>query len=316
MPLRPYLAPLKIARAAIRYQEELAYESAYADARAHAALDAGGIPDLENELYMACLKGARLILIDNDWAACEIDGVRAAPASPQAYSGYEWVCPGRHVLTMRTASAPRVHHFMLYPGEVLVRRRNADGDWAPVDVAEEQRAFAARVETWPRGAGADYWQAVARIRINAGAAKSRRLVVEETCRRIDGLVARVLGGEEPQKLAKAVNEAAVGLIGVALRIEDIEELVRLTAFQAWELRSAQKLEHAATVCHLGLTVLPDDPTLGAVLAAILADQGAGTDALALLDRVAKRPTGLSPQGEALAKTTRARLGGSTDTPFR
>ncbi|MBL8613529.1 MAG: hypothetical protein JNL38_39690 [Myxococcales bacterium] len=329
MLLHALLAGVKIARAADRYQEDALYEQAVAEARVDRMMAESGFEEILAELSAGCARevGGALVLVGHDPATTEIDGVKAlagAAAGPTALVG---VCGGRHVVGggSGTADAPRAtaggpfrggstppgaradapFPVVVYPRELVAVRRGPSG-W--------ERMSRADTEGWERAVHGqeaplfDYFRLVASVRHSAGAAKRRREVMEAARSGVDSLVAKVACGVAPESLRPHVAELGALLVGVPLGQAMLHELVRVIGYQAWEIAAAGHADRARLACQLGLAILPDDPSLSALLASMWVDAGRLDEARASLAVAESRPLAITDQARALAEDTRTRAG--------
>jgi hypothetical protein len=67
-----------------------------------------------------------LILLDNDWERCEMDGIRVVlnrlPGATDEPLGIDHVCPGRHIVRTTLSSGVATLDTLLYPGDMLAFR--------------------------------------------------------------------------------------------------------------------------------------------------------------------------------------------------
>ncbi|MFT3769163.1 MAG: hypothetical protein QM820_27305 [Minicystis sp.] len=290
----------------------------------------GGMPPIERELQQACTgKGSGLlILLDNEWPACEIDGVRLADLDPSMIAGpsaaadatsgpYRGgpargltgcfnVCPGRHVVSTRPGGreAPIALSFLVYPGEWLVRRLDREARaFVPVDADEEARI---RAQVSQKALVlADYFAAVARVRARANMARPISYV-HHASNELWKLIIRIDNGNPTGPLAAIAQELAAGLVGVPM--SGIDEITKMIGRAAWERAAAGKRQEAWLVVNLGLAVLTEEPTLLALLGELDAQQGKVADAIRSLDLALARERVIDPFWLERARALRAKLG--------
>jgi hypothetical protein len=320
MLLKAIFTAAKVAGAAQDYSDELRYENDRATALAEMTLDASGLPERHAELLAACTNPhafGTLLFPDGDWAAREIDGVRPSGATP-ASVGFAYVCPGRHVVVTRAANRPAsVLHFLVYPGETFVRRLEPSSNtfvrYDPSVEADWRAAAHGGQQGRLGGALLDYFATVARFRVTAGAARPVAQAHADAYQRMESVIARVIAGAAPAELAAEVNAIAIGLVGVPLFRDTLAKLTSVLGYHAWEQLSKGDLAMANVVCHLGLTILPDDPTLSSLLASVHAAGGDHARALQLLEAALDRRHAFAEGAEARAVAARddarAKLGG-------
>jgi hypothetical protein len=247
-----------------------AYDYATENDRALEAADGAIAESPETrELRIACRRESNpgtVVLCDNDWGACELDGVRLdryeldaeleeGEVSAQAIRG---VCAGRHSITTRLGAKTAHLAFLMKPGQLLLRqldRGSASFVACDAEMEEEARAALASKEL----AAISYYRAVARARLNARAVVGTWELFPRVGAEIAKLVGRVDAGEDAAALSASVQKIAQGLVGAPL--VDTQPLASLFGAAAWQRAAAGKLQEAWLVTNAGLVILPDEPSL-------------------------------------------------------
>lgn len=266
------------------------------------------------------------IFFDNQWAYTEVDGVNMAtdfgalvvnPDGSARFQGTDRgfdpsrivgclnVCVGRHTISTKLdgAGPPVVLPFLVYPGECFVRRLDRSARaWVRIDAAEQERL----VESVSSDTSvlADYFQGVAQVRARAGVARMPAHfthVVNE----VEKLIARIDAREPPARLGSVANQLAAELVGVPL--ESVDELTRLIGRCSWERASAGYQHEAWLVANLGLVILPEEPSILALLGVLNAHAGKRAEAIQALDLALARERFLDPFWAQQARVTRASL---------
>ena len=223
-----------------------------------------------------------LILLDNDWERCEMDGVRVVlnrlPGATDEPLGIDHVCPGRHIVRTTLSSGVATLDTLLYPGDMLAFRLDEErAAWEAVD--DEERALLVEAINQGQIDFYDYFERVATPRLAAGLARPREESLGAVGRGVMALIARLDGGEEPSRLAPDVHRFAAALLG--LPIPSFDPIAKPIATMAWERASAGRRDLAEFITHLGLALLPGEPSLLACLARLAAEDGRWDEALAL-----------------------------------
>jgi hypothetical protein len=339
MLLHALLAGVKVARALDGIQDEQAYERMFAEERSMRALDEGGMLEAQSELDGACngLSRCALVVVGAEPGSVELDGVKAdagkdGNGKPLAILS---LCAGRHHIVVpsadgaaRTSGPPGgayrgshapaptpfwPHPFTIFEGEVLALRVTPTG-WtrdSAVPSAELSRMLDAGEVS-----RADYFQQIARVRITAGAAQPRRQVMDRVRVGIDSILGKVAAGVLPEALRTQVSQVSAALVGVPLPRSFSDELVRIIGYQAWEIRAAGHPDRAELACHLGLALLPEDPSLSTLLASLLVAREHIDEARAYLDTAEARGRGLTDSARTLFQTTRAQCGSTSASDVR
>jgi hypothetical protein len=301
-------------------------------AETQASFAAGGVSEAERWMHHACAPPSAgfALFLDNDWAHCEIDAVRMAdldagalggPTGASSASGggspyrggqanqlmgcYN-VCAGRHVVSATPGGrgAPAVLPFLLYPGEQLVRRLDREARaWVRVDADEEARlreqvsAHALLL--------ADYFSAVARPRTRAGLS-SFGVDVAAVGNEVWKLIIRIDDGAPVPQTAAIARELAGKMVGVPMAA--FEDITKMVGRAAWDRFAAGKLDDAWLVANLGLLVLPEEPTLLALLGTLEAKQGKPANARTSLTLALGRAKYLDPYWATQATALLTQLG--------
>jgi len=267
------------------------------------------------ELWAACTGdvASLVVLGNNDWSDCWVDGVRVQPEATegQKAGGYRQasdllgpgphgllgVYPGRHTVATRLDGSWVEASFMLFPREALCLRLDRDGRVFDTYEKAHAEAILARL-----GTGAlelvHYSTTVAVPLVQAYRAKSSREGTGQCLLHVKAMVAAALTRDEARTFGCA-KEAAAALHGTPL--PSFEPITSAIGFQAFELISKGNSDSARLLLRAGLLVLPEDPTLLAVLGELCLGTGAREEGRGLLERALARETGLDERMNARAK---------------
>jgi hypothetical protein len=266
---------------------------------------------------------AYVILEGNTWEACTVDDVREpwARLATEPVRGFCGVAAGRHRVRTTTPAGDATLDLVIYPGEVLAWRLDADrARWEPHDLDAETRA---NLESAP-ASSMDLSASVrpklpgwlVHLRTTVGLASSRNVTatsiesaegVERVRKRLVKLVARAESDEmDPQGEllveARGLGEALVGRI---LTRRELRALVAPAREAASRLASHGDTERAMHVIGIGLAVLPGDPELMVVAGCALAARGEVDEAMRALNAALERDRCL--EAEDVARAMRARM---------
>ncbi|MBX3188091.1 MAG: hypothetical protein KF819_13800 [Labilithrix sp.] len=268
---------------------------------------------------------AFLILEDNAWEACNVDDVREpwARFTTEPVRGFCGVPAGRHRVRSSTPGGEATLDFVVYPGEVLAWRLDADrARWEPHDLDPDLRAQleAAPVSSLDVAASArpkvPGW--LVHLRTTLGLVSSRQNTlrlpvkngddgVERLKKRLVKLVTRA-ENDPTGALSDLLDEArALGeaLVGRALTRRELRSLVAPPREAASRLASHGDTERAMLIVSLGLAVLPGDPELMVVAGCALAARGEADEAMRALNAALERDRCLA--AEDVARAMRARM---------
>jgi hypothetical protein len=261
-----------------------------------------------SELWEACTGASAglVILGENDWTEHEIDHVRVGgtlPAPPgatrndQGYRatpdvlgpgphGFLAVCPGRHGISTVIGGRRITNTFTLYPAEaVLLRLDRAAGAWGSYDAGETELILG----RFSRGELAlhDYNDTVAAPRVKAQVIKSSQEAVHDCLSHLSNALGAIRAGQD-QRAVDATQRAGAALVGAPLL--SFEPITTFIGFNAFELIGKGLKREAWVLLQAGLSVLPDDPTLLAVLGEIQLNEGGTREGVANLERALRRET--------------------------
>ena len=175
-----------------------------------------------------------IVLDDNAWAACTIDGVKEdwARFTSEPVRGFAAVMAGRHRVVTSIDGRDAVLDFVLRPGDVLVRKLDrAAGKWVALD-AEELTRVTARAKGGEKGALGDalvsYRSTMGIARTQRGTVTSPDAVVLRVRDALGVLVERAaLPGANLDALVAEAATLGLDLLGVPLTREQIDALAEL-----------------------------------------------------------------------------------------
>ena len=265
-----------------------------------------------------------VILEGNVWDACTVDDVREpwARLATEPIRGFCGVAPGRHRVRTVTKSGDATLDFVVYPGEVLAWRLDAErARWERHDLDNDTRA---RLEGAPPStldvaassrAKLPGW--LVHLRTTVGLVSSRVPApmsrgggddpVERVRKRLLKLVAR--GETDPLDASADLLVEARGLgeslVGRTLTRRELKALALPAKESASRLSSRGDHERALGVLALGLALLPGDPELMVVNGCALAARGESDEALRALEAALERDRCL--EASDVAKAMRARM---------
>jgi hypothetical protein len=266
---------------------------------------------------------AFVILEGNAWDACIVDDVREpwSRLATEPVRGFCGVAAGRHRVRTTTPGGEATLDFVVYPGEVLAWKLDADrARWEPHDLEPDTRA---KLESAP-ASSTDLAAAVrpklpgwlVHLRTTVGLASSRggRLTLassadglERVRKRLTKLVARA--ESEPADSHGEILDEARGLgealVGRLLTRRELRALVAPAREAASRLASHGDSERAMQVVGIGLAVLPGDPELMVEAGCALATRGEIDEAMRALEAALERDRCL--EAEDVARAMRARM---------
>lgn len=264
--------------------------------------------------------GGAVILEGNLWDACVVDDLREPwhRYTTEPIRGFCGVPVGRHRIVTTTAAGTATLDFVVYPGEVLSWRLDADrARWEPHDLDADTRSL---LETAPTS-GADVtvmvrpkmpgWLVHLRTTMGIGSSRSVAALARPEGDGLDRLrkrVAKIVAMAENdddldlQAEAKAIGEA---IVGRPLARKQLRGLVGSARDAAMRLTSAGHVDRAMRVLSLGLAVLPGDPELMVIAGCALAARGESDEALRALNAALERDRCLD--AEDVARAMRARM---------
>ena len=265
---------------------------------------------------------AYVILEGNLWDSCNVDDVREpwARLATEPVRGFCGVPSGRHRVRTTTPAGEATLDFVVYPGEVLAWRLDADrARWEPHDLDPETRSSL-------EGAPASSLDVAASARpklpgwlvhlrttvglVSSRAGSSARLgddAVERVKRRLVKLVGRVENDvdEEGGDLLVEARGLGESLVGRILTRRELRGLVAPAREAASRLSARGDSERAMQVIGIGLALLPGDPELMVVAGCALAARGEADEALRALEAALERDRCL--EAGDVARAMRARM---------
>ncbi|HVJ91567.1 MAG TPA: hypothetical protein VM580_17310 [Labilithrix sp.] len=273
---------------------------------------------------------AFVILEGNVWDACSVDDRREpwARYTTEPIRGFCGVPAGRHRIQTTTGAGEATLDFVIYPGEALSWRLDAErARWEPHELdGDTQSALdGAPVSSVDVGLGVrpklPGWLVHLRTTVSSSRTGGARLRSDGT---IDGLVRATDDGVERlgKRLGKLVAVAesdgdsevdalaearAIGeaIVGRPLSRKELRALVNSVREAALRLASNGNTDRAMRVLALGLAVLPGDPELMVTVGCALATGGEADEALRVLNAALERDRCL--EAEDVARAMRARM---------
>lgn len=265
-----------------------------------------------------------VVLEANVWDACAVDDLREpwAKYTTEPIRGFCGVPAGRHRVRTTTSSGEATLDFVVYPGEVLAWRLDAErARWEPHDLDPDTRSLLEGVplSTSDVGAGSSSrakipgWLVHLRTTMGIGGAKSAAALTRTTDDGIDRLkkrLAKLVSMAESDAdtdvdlvaEARAIGEA---IVGRPLSRRDMRALVTSARDAATKLAANGHIERAMRVLGLGLAVLPGDPELMVTAGVSLASRGEADEALRALNAALERDRCL--EADDVARAMRARM---------
>jgi hypothetical protein len=261
------------------------------------------------ELWTACTgpSGCLLIVGNNDWSACAVDGIpiqlppsRSPVEATSTYRdqadvlgppphGLLAVCPGRHVLAIQWRGRTVTTTVALYPREAYFLKFDADaGAFVRYERSEEQ-AIMRRASTGDLTL-ADYSQFVAMARVRAMSAKGSWQALPQCLAELEAVRQAIVSNQTDVAVRQAQRAGAI-ITGVALA--SFEPITTFVGFHVFEL-AKDNPKAAWTMLQAGLAILPDNPTLLAVQGELQLRAGAREAGVVNLERALARSDGLDP----------------------
>ncbi len=266
---------------------------------------------------------AFVILEGNAWDSCTVDDVREpwSRLATEPVRGFCGVASGRHRVRTTTPAGEASLDFVVYPGEVLAWKLDAErARWEPHDLEPDTRA---KLESAP-ASSMDLAAAVrpklpgwlVHLRTTVGLASSRggRLTVasstdgvERVRKRLSKLVSRAEseGGDSHGEILDEARGLGEALVGRVLTRRELRALVAPAREAASRLASHGDTERAMHVVSIGLAVLPGDPELMVEAGCALATRGEIDEAMRALEAALERDRCL--EAEDVARAMRARM---------
>ncbi len=263
-----------------------------------------------------------LVLEGNIWDACAVDDLRElwSRYTTEPVRGFCGVAVGRHRVRTTTPAGDATLDFVVYPGEVLAWRLDAErARWEPLDLDPDTRSVleAAPMSSMdvsgnlrPKLPG---WLVHLRTTVGIssrrnGAALTR--ASEEGMDRLRKRLAKLVGMMESDhdsdldllSAARAIGEA---IVGRRLARKEMRSLVSCARDAATRLASHGDTDRAMRVLGLGLAVLPGDPELMVTAGCALAARGEADEALRALNAALERDRCLD--ADDVARAMRARM---------
>gem|GEM_PF-1831095 len=268
---------------------------------------------------------AFVVLEGNVWDACTVDDIREpwSRLATEPVRGFCGVPAGRHRVRTATAAGEATLDFVVYPGEVLAWRLDADrARWEPHDLGPETRAT---LEAAP-ASSMDLSAAAARpklpgwlvhLRTTMGIASTRSGALprspggDDAVERVRKRFAKVVARAEHDSLdahadllveAKGLGEA---IVGRHLTRRELRAVVAPARDSARRLVAHGDAERAMNIVTLGLAVLPGDPELMVAAGCALAARGESDEAMRALEAALERDRTLD--ADEVARAMRARM---------
>lgn len=265
---------------------------------------------------------AYVILEGNMWESCNVDDVREpwARLATEPVRGFCGVPSGRHRVRTTTPAGDATLDFVVYPGEVLAWRLDAErARWEPHDLDPDTRSSLEGAPASALDVGASArpklpgW--LVHLRTTVGLVSSRagssaRLgdeAIERVKKRLVKLVSRAENdvGDAQTDLLVEARGLGESLVGRILTRRDLRALVAPTREAVTRLSARGDSERAMQVIGIGLALLPGDPELMVVAGCALAARGEADEALRALEAALERDRCL--EAEDVARAMRERI---------
>lgn len=266
---------------------------------------------------------AHVVLEANLWDGCVVDDLREpwSRFTTEPVRGFCGVPAGRHRVKTTTPAGEAILDFVVYPGEVLAWRLDADrARWEPHDLDPDTRALlegqpASSMDVSSAGRPkVPGWLVhlrttmhVASSRASAPPAKAADDALDRVRKRFSKLVSRAQGEgiDKHAELLTAARGLGEALVGRTLTRKDMRALVAPAREMATRLANNGDTERAMRIVGLGLAVLPGDPELMVVAGCALAERGDVDEAMRALNAALERDRCLD--AEDVARAMRARM---------
>lgn len=282
-----------------------------------------------------------VVLRNNDWRSCTIDGLSAdwIGRSGRRPRGFADVYPGRHQIITEVRGRPVILDFVLYPGEVLVRRlseggRRSDALGTPLPdrpqwLRDEREPEPIRSAAPPYGPGhgpghgpgqagdaladsLDYLDYLRTVQSSAALPDSE-IVVPRVMAQFTGLLDRLQGGDDIEELLRDAYSLGLSLLRVPLDGEAWSHLVNFLDASAAKLAMHGALigdyRLALAAVLMALAVLPGEAQLLDLKANLLSDGGLSSDALDVIDQALERVPLLDEKLTQRLRATKAEIVG-------
>lgn len=266
---------------------------------------------------------AYVLLDDNAWDRCAVDDIQEpwGRYTTEPVRGFCGVPAGRHRIRTATANGEAQLDFVVYPGEVLAWRLDAERSrWEPLDVDPEMRS---KLESAPASATdlamvarpkVPGWLVHLRTTMNLVAARSSAPsikpsedAIDRVRKRLAKLVARAEtgNGDSYGELAMEARGLGEALVGRPLLRRDMKALSASIREVVTRLSTRGDADRAMQVIGLGLAILPSDPDLMVLAGTVLAARGEADEALRALNAALERDRCL--EAEDVGRAMRVRL---------
>lgn len=264
-----------------------------------------------------------VVLEGNLWDACAVDDLRDpwAKYTTEPIRGFCGVPVGRHRIRTTTPNGEATLDFVVYPGEVLAWRLDAErARWEPHDLDPDTRGLLEGVPVSTTDASAAMrpklpgWLVHLRTTMGIGSSRATSVAlngrtedgIDRLRKRLAKLVALAEGGGDTDvdllAEARAIGEA---IVGRPIARREMRALVTSAREVATKLSANGHIERAMRVLGLGLAVLPGDPELMVTAGCALATRGEADEALRALNAALERDRCL--EAEDVARAMRARM---------
>jgi len=239
------------------------------------------------------LLGGVLVLRDNDWEDCAIDGMRGEwrRLTKQGTRGFFGMTAGRHHVATQASGQTVVLDLVLYPGETLIRRFDRDEARYTLDDPETEGRYFELARGGGLGSMASALVDYTKVCV-AARGKPADMASDDLVRRVGEVflqaAAKVAAGSAFEPLGQMAYRAGVELIGQAMLYSQIQRLVGLCSMTATQHAVKGNYKLAAEVTLLGLAVLPGEPWLLDLLANLYSDGGLPKAGLACSEEALRR----------------------------